>query len=348
MNDWHIVLLHTRAETMLKQVFEMAFPGRVVPIHVPAVSRLDWGISPQDVMHYFQQHVWDPGVWRNRVLTIYGDGDFHHFTYALVWGAIRRRGLGGNRIFSPDFTYFHIDNHRDDWTHVPTGKLPERLNCGNFVDTLAYDNHCTPFFVGPDVYAKKDSRGYRVDRGWRGPLEIPIYHNGFSKNLQESQRWTNNQAMLGKNSPVRLPARRDLEETPREAYLSFDLDVLPATEIVTNFDQNPRMTLRTLLHIVDRIREHKRVFSADILGFPDTCTHPLSAFTMVVLARKIMGLGVERLLDYHTMYKQRQGQMFKRGSGIWRRLYTSSYQNYKDRTSPVEMEELLEVLRVYA
>ncbi len=39
MNDWQIVLLHTSQTTLLKRVFEAAFPGRVVSMYVPELSR---------------------------------------------------------------------------------------------------------------------------------------------------------------------------------------------------------------------------------------------------------------------------------------------------------------------
>lgn len=327
MNDWHIVLLHTRRETLLKRAFERAFPSQVLSLHVPALGRAreerEKTCFKTDLLAYFKRYVYDPGIWKGRVLTVYGDGEYHHYTYALHRMALERRGLGRS-------TYFHFDNHRDDWGVRPADGSTDWLHCASFVDSLAHDHRAVPYFMGPEVYAKKDSRGYDI----RG-TNIPIYHNQFSQHRQASQRWTRNDELWGYTDARSLPARRDLAETPTASYLSFDLDLLAQSEIVTNFDQNELVKLRDLVRMVDRVREYKRVFSADILGFPDDCTHSLSALTMVILARRLMGLGIAKLLNYHTWLKQRQG-------GLQINL------NQRERKSPLEEGEFLEVLDEYS
>ena len=138
-----------------------------------------------------------------------------------------------------------------------------------------------------------------------------------------------------------IPSQRDLKVTPTPAYLTFDLDLLSRSEIVTNFDQNDDMTLRRVCQIMDHIRPHKRIFGADILGFPDwNQHHALSCLTMIILARKIMGLGVEKLLKYHTYAKRAQaGQI----NSQFRGDYWVDLEN-KSRESPIEEGELLEAL----
>ena len=332
MSDWQIVILHTRRNTLLKRSIEAAFPGRVASIHVPAL-RSDWycdNASQSDVLSYFRRNVYDSGLWNGRVLTIYGDGEFHHYTYALTRLAAERRGLE-----SPDlnWTYFHLDNHRDDWGHRPPNGYSPTINCANFVDSIAYDHGAVPFMIGPQAYPKKDSRGYRI----RG-TEIPIYSNYFTKDLQESWHWPSNawSHLEYAYTGVELPSTRDLRDTPIPTYLSFDLDVLAQSEIVTNFDQNEHMTLRRLCQILDRIKAHKRVFSADILGFPDTCHHPLSILTVIILARKVMGFGIKKLLAYHGWLKQKQSASI-----------TNGYVDLGDqgRKGPIEEEELMAVIQ---
>jgi hypothetical protein len=274
-------------------------------------------------MGYFRRYVYDSGIWNGRVLTVYGEGEFHHFTYALTQFARERRGLGYD---GHDWTYFHFDQHRDDWGKRCKNGRPFNIDCGGFVDSIAYYHQAIPFMVGPTVYARKDSRGYHIDG-----REIPIYSNQFPKSLQESRVWRSNHALDGWTDARRLPTRRDLTETPTESYLSFDLDLLSPAEIVTNYDQNDDMTLRSLVPILDRIREHKRIFSADILGFPDECEHPLSVLTMLILARKIMGMGTTKLFEYHSYAKRRQA-----GLRTWL--------DDEGRESPIEEGELMELL----
>jgi hypothetical protein len=101
--------------------------------------------------------------------------------------------------------------------------------------------------------------------------------------------------------------------------------------MVTNYDQSNYMTLRSLGPLLRRIRQYKRIFSADLLGLPDDREHPLSALTMVILARKIMGMGTTKLLTLHSFAKRRQ-------AGLRTRLTDPA------RMSPIEEGELMELL----
>lgn len=332
MDDWQIVLLHTRQTTLLQRAFEAAFPGRVASMYVPELSRQrKQYVSKGTLTNYFKSHVFDPGIWKNRVLTVYGDGNFHHWTYALTRFALDRRNVG-------EWTYFHFDQHRDDWGDKDAQGLKHELDCANFVDQIAHDYSGTPFMVGPEVYPRADAKGYTICG-----KHIPLYHNWFTQERQRSKTWHNN-VRPASQTGLELPAARDLRATPTESYLSFDLDLLSHSEIVTNYDQNDDMTVRRVCQILDKIRPYKRVFSADILGFPDgNRTHALSALTMVILARKIMGLGIERLLKYHTQAKRRQAARLNRGEEA---LFYDYWDNLEDdqRESPIEEGELMEVL----
>lgn len=91
--------------------------------------------------------------------------------------------------------------------------------------------------------------------------------------------------------------------------------------------------------MLDHIRPFKRIFSADILGFPEERHHSLSVLTMIILARKIMGLGAKRLLEYHTLAKRTQAARLNSRSGFQEQM------DQVDRESPIEEGDLLEVLR---
>jgi len=325
MNDWRILLLHTRQETLLKRAFEVGFPDRTLSLHGPAlgVNNKCYIADKKDLVDYFRRQVYDSGVWSGRVLTIYGDGNYHHYTYPLTRLACNRRGL-----HSWDWTYFHFDNHRDDWGPRRENGEAYYLTCAGFVDSIAHDHRAIPFMVGPNAYAKKDSNGYLING-----QKIPIYNNSFTQRQQKIFLREGRLPDFSVSNARKLPVRRDLEETPTESYLSFDLDVLPVEEIVTNYDQGD-MTLRDLLRQVERVREYKRIFSADILGFPDDCHHPLSVLTTTILARKVMGLGVKQLLEYHTHVKRLQASLPK----------PVDFSN-RERESPIVEEELMEVLK---
>ncbi len=339
MDDWQIVLLHTRQTTLLQRTFEAAFPGRVTSMYLPELGRQrKRDVSKRTLVNYFKRHVSDQGIWKNRVLTVYGDGNFHHWTYALTRLALDRRNMGR-------WTYFHFDQHRDDWGEYDSQGLKPELDCANFVDQIAHDYSGTPFMVGPETNPRRDSRGYTICG-----KNIPLYHNYFTQKLQRSKTWISN-AVPAAQTGLELPAAADLQSTPTESYLSFDLDLLSHSEIVTNYDQNDDMTLRRVCHILDKVRPYKRIFSADLLGFPDgNRTHALSVLTMIILARKIMGLGTKQLLKYHTQAKRRQAAYFNRDVWIPCSDGSQSMADYwshlegDSRESPIEEGELLEVL----
>lgn len=329
MNDWRVVFLHTKRETLLKRAVEAAFPEIAVSIHVPALSDA-WHCEKEYLLDYFQRWVYDPEVWSGRVLTIYGTGHYHHLTYALTKLALERRGLEGF-----GWTYFHWDNHRDDWgRHDSEGRLVGEMDCGSFVDSIVYDHQGIPFFIGPDTYPRRDSQGYNI-LGTR----IPIYHNFFTQAKQRSRNWSSNRT-ISSQTGLELPSVGDLQETPTESYLTFDLDLLSQSEIVTHFDQNNEMTLRRICSMLDHIRPFKRIFSADILGYPDNhFHHPLSVLTVLILARKVMGLGVQRLLEYHSYAKRLQAAKLNFDYDFWEEM------KWKRRDSPITEGELLEVLK---
>lgn len=329
MSDWKIVFLGTQKDSLLRRSFEAAFPEQIIALNRPWLYNR-YSVRKKELNSYFQRHVYDSGVWNSRVLTIYGTGAYHHFTYALTRLALERRGLR-------NWTYTHIDAHRDSWGQKSASGKKPWLNCANFVDQLAHDHCAIPFMIGSDCYPKQDSQGFEICG-----KKIPIYHNYFTKKLQESQTWTNNVVPASQRG-LELPGRDDLEATPTETYLSFDLDVLGYSEIVTEYDQFEASTLRRLCQIVDRVRAHKRVFSADILGFPEfNQDHVLSCLTMIILARKIMGLGVEKLVESHRRAKKSQAAYFNSPhfKGAYHKAIIKA-----ERRSPIIEEKLLEVLR---
>ena len=95
-------------------------------------------------------------------------------------------------------------------------------------------------------------------------------------------------------------------------------------------------TTNRICQLLDKVRPHKKVFSADILGLPDDTHHPLSVLTMIIVARKIMGMGTKNLLAYQGWLKQKQAALITNGY---------IYLDDRERESPIEEGELLEVLQ---
>lgn len=335
-SNWLILILHTRPKSILKDAFETAFPdGRVVSLFRPGLWDTEWMPTGPEMIDWFQRRVFDPGIWRHRVLTVYETGEYHHYTYALSYFAARRRALLEQA--GQNWTYFHFDNHRDDYEFEGRQELgfSPYINFANFVDSLAYDHGAIPFLIGPDIYPDHDREGYRI----RG-THIPIYSNYFKGSERAPGVWAGSPATKGLMhrglfTGAEMPSTQDLQATPRNAYLSFDLDVLSPTEMVTDYDQNYSMTLRRLISIASKVMSHKRVFGADILGLPHEYEHPLSVLNIVILARHIMGMGTSRLLSHQGSAKRKQARWLSRGNGILRDPH---------RPSPINRDELMEIL----
>lgn len=323
-SDWQIILLASR-NSLLKKGFKASFGEKVIVLNVPELGkeRKNHRTTREDLLSYFRRHVYDSGIWRQRILTVYGSGSMHHYTFALHKLALQQRTIRKS-------TLMLFDQHRDTWGRRNKDGLSNYLTCSNWFDQTVCAHNATPFMVGPDCYPAHDSRGFEINGN-----RIPVYHNYFTKTLQASRKWRSNTPPANQTG-YEMPAVADLRETPRNAYLTFDLDLLGRSEIITEFDQNDGFKLRRLLQIIDQIRKHKRIFSADMLGFPEwNQTHSLSVLTMLILARKIMGLGINRLLEYHTHYKRVQGQLAKSNRNFYRAHH---------RQSPIGEEDLLEIV----
>ena len=334
--DWNILLLHSKRETLLKTALEAAFPGKVISLFRPGLNDPWMSECPttNEVWKYFRTRVFNPSIWSRRVLTIYGSGSLHHYTHSLTRLSTERRGFDPEKL---EWTYAHFDNHRDTWLDHSRGG--NSINCGGFVDLIARDHGGVPFLIGTDVYPRKDIKGYSFSG-----RKIPIFSNYFSSKIKRKFPWHTYRGpgLRSFTYATQLPSEEDLLLTPRPSYLSFDLDVLRSTELVSDFDHHHYMTLRRLCQIVDKVRGYKSIFGADILGMPDNCYHPLSALTVVILAKKILGGGIKNLLSFHTHAKRVQAPLIRQYKNIYK------FEDDHERPSPITESQLLEVLKANA
>ncbi len=163
-----------------------------------------------------------------RKLVVYGSGFFHHYTYGLCRHADR---------LSDEYCYIHFDHH-DDYESIFFLRQDE-INCEGFVKKILEDTNAKKaFFVGSNVMSLGPGHSSR---------HCILEHQLRSGNMYED-------------------FRDKLCDLPKDAYLSFDLDVMTPKAICTDFDQGTLKT-KELLELIDLIKGNKNIIGADILGY---------------------------------------------------------------------------------
>jgi hypothetical protein len=188
-------------------------------------------------------------------VTLYGSGDFHHVSLALL-----------RRISSP-CNLLVLDNHPDWMRGVPF------LHCGTWLYHAARLPHVRRIFhVGGDV---DFDNSYRWMAPWsllrRGKITVIPGVRQFRRG-----RWGNvpNQSLRGeRGSPLtagRLeellePLRGDLGKFP--LYISLDKDVMKARESVVNWDSG-HLTLAEVTMIVEGFLQTAsgKLIGMDVVG----------------------------------------------------------------------------------
>ncbi|MBI4141595.1 arginase family protein [Candidatus Woesearchaeota archaeon] len=246
--------------TKLKLQIQRIFPARTDKLPVSTkeyITELTSGIDKLE----------------GKVLTIYGSGSFHHYTYGLI------RNLADVR--SKKYTYVHIDQHTDD-----ASPQAEHLGCGSFVGQLN-----------------------------KPPVEA-IRYIGCEQILSvftQKEFVLNNQTINEKG--VQKSLQDILAGTPDDVYVSIDLDVLNKNEMLTRWAEG-KMSIDTLLQIIDYLKNNKNIISADVLGHgsyfiplkgdlktSDEIKGKINHTNMLVYAMVVgtfLGQNIERFKEEHT------------------------------------------------
>lgn len=171
------------------------------------------------------------------VLAVYGSGYFHHYTYGLTAAASR---------LSEEFCYIHFDAHIDCFP-MRRVRIDGTVVYSDFVEDIVKDeshNAREVIMVGSFLGGFDWCKGIPY-----APLRL------LDKKLNSEE---------GLEDLAEL-----LDATCHDVYISFDLDVTPADEILTDWRDWERGNLRKkqLMKMLSLIKEKKNIIGADILGF---------------------------------------------------------------------------------
>lgn len=171
-----------------------------------------------------------------RLITLYGDGGLHYFTYWLCKDLDKK---------SDDYAYFHFDAHND--FPCPDGYMYS----GGFVEAIMRHTNAKALrYIG-----LMRSIGYvTADENASYMEEVRNKVKNFDFRWADEIR----------NPEDIIPL---LENTPKDAYISIDLDVLPSREIEVDCG-NGLLEKDTLLKCLKIIKKHKTIKGMDICGLP--------------------------------------------------------------------------------
>lgn len=265
---WKIVVLeHDSASVQIGNFFYKIWKEGITRKYLdPDVIHTD----KEDITKKIQKAV---GNLDGKILTLYGHGDYHHYTYGLCKVVADKR--------SKNYIYSQIDQHTDSWR-----RADEFIRCASFVEQILEETEAKDII----------NIGTETKLGDHDDERIIIHQNELvSKVARET---------------LREALRR---KTQKDIYPSMDLDILTKTEITVAPGLNQGiLELSHLLNIVDVIQEEKNIISADILGYTgiNYFTSDLIPVTLLVyatLAAKIIGKDTKELEKLHDYFKKRRG-----------------------------------------
>lgn len=255
--NWKIVVLkHDRASAQIAKLIGDLYPG------ITEVRKISNGLdraSKTTIREAIRKSV--KAGKEQKVLTLYGSGGKHHYTYGLCREVADKRSEG--------YTYFHFDYHTDYGYTLHNGN-DDILNCAEFVDVILRDSNAQALrYVGCRS---------SIDDGWCS-VDIEKIGKTYDSDLKDQPN----------SKTMKKAIRRLLQNTPNDVYISMDLDVLNSDEIRTAYGNGP-LSLNQLLESLDVIKTQKNIISADVLGYStEWRRHEKSLLTYARIVEMVTG-----------------------------------------------------------
>lgn len=193
----------------------------------------------------------------SRIMATIGHGSYHHLSYGLCKLA---------DSLSKGYLYIHIDHHIDSWRPEHLLLNEGIINCRNFVPYILEDtNAVTALFLGDNFNLLKPDWGYDKARKLLGKKECKYMKEMASGKFEI-------------NDLERLLDSVNVEDV----YVTFDLDVMHAKEVITGYDRGV-LSKSGLFEAIEAIKKHKKIIGADIAGYStgrDDITHTCNGYDL--------------------------------------------------------------------
>lgn len=117
MEDWKLVMLeHDEGSKEMIDFFKKIWSDGIIRKNIGNVWLEDTDSNSRTMQNLM-------GNLEGKILTLYGSGSFHHYTYGLCYAIAHKR--------SDNYMYVHIDNHTDS-IYRENGII----KCGSFVENI--------------------------------------------------------------------------------------------------------------------------------------------------------------------------------------------------------------------
>lgn len=133
MENWKLLVLkHDTASDHIKRFFEQIWADKIESISPENTHPKEYFIKELKKELKSLEEI----IKQNKILTLYGNGNYHHCTYGLCYNIARKK--------SEDYMYIHIDKHTD-----ATYPLRNSFNCAAFVENIVEEPNAKDIlFIG--------------------------------------------------------------------------------------------------------------------------------------------------------------------------------------------------------
>lgn len=133
MEDWQILALKIDKDPSSEELAD--FFGRLWP-NITKTGEISCGLRAKGALKKNIKKIAKRMDSEKSILSIYGNGRYHHYTYGLCHEIADAR--------SKEYGYIHIDHHKDDYF-----RRDKIINCGSFVCDLFNDSNAAAVrFIG--------------------------------------------------------------------------------------------------------------------------------------------------------------------------------------------------------
>jgi arginase family enzyme len=198
------------------------------------------------------------GATADDTISLLGSGDFHHLAVSLMERA------------SEPFTLIHIDNH-PDWV-----RLAPRWHCGSWVNRalqLARIAKVITLGVCSDDLVRPDLKGGNLSALSQGRIALFPWRHAPSRSWARvasgaGHRYEGGWIVWDNLADGDFCAHLETvvaQIATANVWITIDKDVLPESEVLSNWDQG-QMPLARVLETIRTITARKRLVGADICG----------------------------------------------------------------------------------
>lgn len=203
-----------------------------------------------------------------KVLTVYGDGCYHHYTYGLCMATACKK--------NKDYLYIHVDNHKD--ANKPEDRF---LGCGSFVEELPKKPKAKDIiFLGAQYGSNDYNRTYVPQETISSEHARKILKNVLKEKPQKD-----------------VYASFDLDVMNRTeiitSYIQGTLELKHLLKIIEVIKDEKYIISADILGLSNRTRDDPK----------KEYLEPVSLLTYATLAAKITGKNTEELEELHRRFK---------------------------------------------